>query len=126
MTVILPPAQTEYQATPAAQGRAAASSVQLDVGVDDHLLPHLELGLERGGALAEAGAARLDAELCDRVAEIGVLEHLLVDRRVERRQHVGRDASGRKDAEPEIDREPLDAGLVDRRQIRIDADPLEA
>src|SRR5262249_47415954 len=81
------------------ESKAWAASLHLDVRLSDDLLPYVVFDLERGSAVVEAGSLRLDAEFCDRGLEVGVGQHLAVDRRIELGEHVLQQAGRCEDAE---------------------------
>ena len=77
------------------------------------------------GAFLRAGAARGDADFGKRGLHVGILQRL-GQGGVELGEHVGGQAGGSENAEPEIDLESLQSGFVEGRNVGIDIDALEA
>src|SRR6185312_4539702 len=95
-----------------------AALLQLDLGVGNDLLPSVVFGPEEFSAFFRAATGRIGADLGKRGYQLRILE-CGVDRAVELGEHVGRQSSGREDAEPDIDVESCHAAFSDGWNIGI-------
>src|SRR5262249_60132022 len=92
------------------------TSIQLDVGVFDHLSPEGELRLNEVAQLFGRRGKSLEAYILELRLSLRAVDDL-AQRAVELGDDLRRRAGGRDEARPGIEIEAFDAGLVHGRQV---------